>query len=110
MGKMSRNKGKTGERELAKVLQAHGYDARRGQQFKGGNDSADVVGLPGIHIECKRVETLRLWDSLAQAQRDAEGSGDLPAVIHCPNGRPWIVIMTLEDWLQVYEGGVPDEH
>ena len=34
-GSRSRNKGKRGELELAHVLQEHGFDARRGQQFAG---------------------------------------------------------------------------
>lgn len=47
------------ERELANLLKdRYGYDCRRGQQFCGSNGDADVVGLPGIHIECKRVEKL----------------------------------------------------
>lgn len=54
----SREKGKRGERELAGELRRHGYDARRGQQYCGANGDADVVGLSGLHIECKRVERL----------------------------------------------------
>lgn len=46
----SRNKGATGERELAKVLRGYGYNCRRGQQYCGANGDADVVGLPGLHI------------------------------------------------------------
>ena len=54
----SNNKGKNGERELATILREYGYDSRRGQQYCGSNGDADVVGLPGVHIECKRVERL----------------------------------------------------
>ena len=67
----SRNKGETGERELAKVLRGYGYNCRRGQQYCGANGDADVVGLPGLHIECKRVERLNLDDAMAQAKADA---------------------------------------
>ena len=67
----SRNKGATGERELAKVLRGYGYNCRRGQQYCGANGDADVVGLPGLHIECKRVERLNLDDAMAQAKADA---------------------------------------
>ena len=53
----SKQKGKRGELELAKKLQEYGFEARRGQQYSGiGGD--DVVGLEGVHIECKRVEPL----------------------------------------------------
>lgn len=56
----SRRKGASGERELAKKLREYGYEARRGQQYCGSNGDADVVGIPGIHIECKRVEALNI--------------------------------------------------
>ena len=32
-GPMSRNKGKVGEREVAELLRAHGFPARRGVQY-----------------------------------------------------------------------------
>lgn len=102
MGKMSRNKGKAGERELARILREHGYDARRGVQYHGGADSPDVVGLAGVHIEVKRVEALRLWDALEQSRADA--GGDMPVVMHRKNGQPWVVIQPLEDWLKLYGG------
>ena len=60
MGKTSRDKGKRGEREVASLLRSYGYDTHRGQQYHGGKDSPDVVGLPGIHIEVKRTEAFRL--------------------------------------------------
>ena len=43
----SRQKGKGGELELAKLLRAYGYNARRGQQYSGISGDADVVGVPG---------------------------------------------------------------
>lgn len=102
-GKTSRNKGKVGERELAAALRAEGFEsARRGQQYSGSETSADVVGLPGIHIECKRVEKLNIYDAIEQAQRDAGESGELPAVFHRRNRKPWLVTMPLSDWMILY--------
>ena len=100
----SRQKGKRGEIELAKVLREAGYDTRRGQQYSGTETSADVVGLPGIHIECKRVENLNVYNALAQAIRDTGESGDLPAVFHRKNNQPWLVTMRLDDWLKIFSG------
>lgn len=98
MGKSSRNKGKRGEIELAKALRGLGYAvARRGQQYCGANGDADVVGVPGMHIECKRVEALHLYDALAQAIGDAK-EGELPVVMHRRNNCEWVAIMRLEDW------------
>ena len=97
----SREKGARGERELAKALRSHGYDSRRGQQYCGANGDADVVGLPGIHIECKRVERLDLMAALSQAIGDCK-VGEMPAVMHRKNHCPWLVTMRLDDWMEIY--------
>lgn len=97
----SREKGKCGELELARALRALGYDCRRGQQYSGANGDADVVGLPGIHIECKRVERLNLTGAVHQALRDTK-PGELPAVFHRRNDEPWLVTMPLGDWIEIY--------
>ena len=100
----SREKGKRGERELAGVLRQHGYETHRGAQYKGGPQSPDVEGLPHIHIECKRVERLDIYAAIDQSRRDAQGSGDLPAVFHRKNNCDWLVTMRLEDWMRLYKG------
>lgn len=97
----SRRKGQRGELELANKLREYGYDCRRGQQFSGANGDADVVGLPGIHIECKRVERLNLEDAMEQSRRDAR-DGEIPVVMHRKTRSPWLVTMTLEDWIEIY--------
>ena len=100
MSKTSREKGKRGEREVAGLLRSYGYDARRGVQYHGGEDSPDVVGLKGMHIEVKRTETLRLYDALSQSKADA--GDDMPIVIHRKNNCEWVVIQPLEDWIELY--------
>lgn len=96
----SREKGKRGERELATTLRGYGYGTRRGQQYCGANGDADVVGLPGIHIECKRVERLNLDDAMAQAKADAKG--DIPVVMHRKNNGEWRATMSLADFMKIY--------
>ena len=99
MGKMSRDKGKRGERELAAYLRKHGVDgARRGQQYNGGDGSADVVGLPGYHIECKRTERLHIYDAMAQSVQDAR-EGEIPIVAHRRNRSEWLVVLRIDDFL-----------
>lgn len=98
----SMRKGKRGERELAKKLKEHGYDTRRGQQFCGANGDADVIGLPGIHIECKRVERLNIYDAITQAKADAKDE-DTPTVFHRKNNCEWLVTMRLDDWIELYK-------
>lgn len=97
----SREKGKRGERELASVLRSLGFDCRRGQQFSGANGDADVVGLPGIHIECKRTERLDLYGALAQAKHDVR-DGEKPVVVHRRNNCQWVVVQPLDDWIEMY--------
>jgi len=98
----SKRKGKRGELELAKKLQEYGFNTRRGQQYSGlGGD--DVVGLEGIHIECKRVERLNVYDAMKQACKDAEAD-ELPAVFWRKNKEQWVVTMDLCDWIELYKG------
>jgi Holliday junction resolvase len=98
----SRAKGKRGELALARKIREHGLAARRGQQYSGANGDADVIGLPGIHIECKWVERLNIWDAYDQANRDAK-RGEIPIVCHKKNGTKWLVSMDLDDWLEMYK-------
>ena len=97
----SRKKGARGERELARALREYGYDCRRGQQYCGLGGDADVVGLPGLHLEVKRVERLELENAMAQSIRDAKGE-ELPVVMHRKNNCPWLVTMGLEDFMTIY--------
>lgn len=97
----SRTKGAVGERELAKKLREYGYDCRRGQQYCGANGDADVIGLEGIHIECKRVERLNMDEAMLQAIRDRR-EGEYPAVFHRKNNHEWLVTMRLDNWIELY--------
>lgn len=97
----SREKGKRFERKLAGMLRNYGYDARRGQQYCGANGDADVIGLPGIHIEAKAVERLNIYDAMSQAKRDAR-DGELPAVFHKKNNCNVLVTMEFDDWIRLY--------
>lgn len=98
----SRQKGARGEREIAKILRQRGYDARRGQQYSGANGDADVVGLPGIHIEVKRVEALNIDKAMEQAITDAK-PGEMPAVFHRKNGKEWKATVRLKDFIKLYK-------
>ena len=97
----SNQKGKRGERELANKLKEYGYDCRRGQQYCGANGDADVIGLKGIHIECKRVEKLNVLKAMKQAGEDCKGN-DFPTVFHRKDNEKWLVTMRLNDWIKLY--------
>jgi Holliday junction resolvase len=97
----SRAKGAAAEREVAEILRANGYtDARRGQQFAGGPESPDVIGIPGFHLEVKRVENFSLYPAMDQAERDS-GVGELPVVVHRKSHRRWVAILDFEKFLDL---------
>ena len=97
----SRKKGKRYELHVAGLFKAEGYDARRGQQYCGANGDADVVGVRGLHIECKAREKTQLYDWVCQAKNEAQ-IGDLPVVIHKKNNCADLVTMEFKDWIQLY--------
>lgn len=115
----SKNKGSKGERELARVLNdLLGIQSRRGQQYCGLEGNPDVVlqkqvgdelvDISGLHVECKRVECLRLYEALGQSKRDAR-EGEIPVVCHRKNNKPWVIIFELDrlkdiaDWIKSLE-------
>lgn len=99
----SKDKGKRFERELAAILREYGYEARRTAQYAGNTDeAADVIGLPGIHIEAKHQEAMRLYEWMEQAIRDTKND-DLPTVFHKKNRADILVTMRLDDWMKLYK-------
>ena len=91
MGAKSREKGRKGESQWVHVLRAHGIEARRGVQHKGGPDAPDIIddlALP-VHWEVKRVEALKLHAARAQAAEEA-APGELPIVVSRRNRDVWV--------------------
>lgn len=99
----SKQKGARFERQLASRLREYGYPARRTAQYCGNTgDASDVVGLPGLHIEAKACEQMRLYDWMSQAKRDCTGTGRLPAVFHKRNNHEILVTLELPDFMEIY--------
>lgn len=102
MGKInSRQKGARGEREIAHFFQKYGIEARRGQQFSGLQGDADVVGVPYLHLEIKRVQALNLDKAMEQSKRDAR-EGEVPTVVHRKDRQEWRITLTLEDFMPFF--------
>ncbi len=97
----SRDKGARGEREFAAFLREQGFAARRGQQYSG-LEGEDVIGLPGHHVEVKRVEKLNLRAAMAQSIRDAK-EGEVPIVAHRRNWGEWLITLRARDYLKKAE-------
>lgn len=97
----SRAKGKRGELELVHKLREYGFDVRRGQQYNGADGSADIIGIYGLHIECKRVEQLNIEKALKQSENDSK-ENEVPVVMHRKNGEDWKVTMRLSDFVHLW--------
>jgi len=97
MGKPSRDKGKRGEREAAGILsELFGVPVRRAQQYAGNAGTADLVGLPGVHVEVKRRERGNVAGWMDQAVGDAADE-TTPLVVHRASGKPWLATCRLDD-------------
>lgn len=107
MGAKSQRKGRAAELELTRIFQNHGYNVEAGRAQSYG-EVPDLSGLPNIHIECKRAETVRLSEWMAQAERDSQRFGDgAPAVFFRRSRSPWLVCMRLSEWLELYRSYCP---
>jgi len=98
MGKMSRDKGKTGEREVVKLFKSWGLKAFRtaqacGMPFGSRSGVADV-DLQGFHIEVKRTETAKLHEWFEQFNRDRQASPGF--IMHRKNGGQWMAIVPMD--------------
>lgn len=100
-GRGRRAKGARGQREAAAA-----WTAATGLPARNGGQAGQVAGMDleqpaAVRLEVKRTERLRLWEALDQAKRDA---GGLPyAVLHRANGRPWAIILPMEDLVPFIE-------
>lgn len=105
MGKInSKDKGARFERQLAGMFRNYGYtDARRTAQYCGNTgEASDVVGLPGIHVEAKHQEKMRLYDWMDQAKRDSSGRDEKPVVFHKKNNAEVLVTLRFDDFMEIY--------
>ena len=98
----SKEKGRKGESEVAHILREYGYDGERGRQYCGLKGNADVIGLPGVHLEIKRVERLQMHDAMRQSVRDAK-EGEVPMVVHRRNREEWLAILPFKDFMEMYK-------
>ena len=103
MGKMSRDKGKRGEREVAALIRSHGFTAKRGQQHRGGVDSPDIIhNIPNVTLEVKFREQFSLYAALEKLGYETPLNRWL-AVFHRRLRKPWIVFMDADDFLSIME-------
>lgn len=98
-----RSKGNRAELALREVLRDAGYTTARRNFQSGGQGGGDLIdAIPGVHVECKHQETLRLWQWIAQAENEARPT-DIPAVIFKRNRSQFYACIPLTDFLGLLE-------
>ena len=106
IGRASKQKGARFELEVAHYLQDHGFPGthRTAQHCGKTGDAGDVDGVPHLHIECKHVEKLNLYNAYHQSVRDnnAKNAGDIPVVIHKKNREETLITLSLDDFIKIF--------
>lgn len=108
MGKASRDKGKRGELELAKLWAEAlpGVTVRRGGQDQAhrGEKSPDIITGGLFRIEAKRYAKITrgvLVNALVQAERDAM-PGEIPVACCRADRGQWVAAMRLHDLVDLF--------
>lgn len=88
-GKLSRNKGKGYEREIANELKPYwGENVKRGWQSRAGDEDPDVDGTP-FWIECKRGKKTNHRAAFRQAEEATDGR---PVLVFCRDDREETIV------------------
>lgn len=94
----SRRKGIVGEREVARVYEAAGFEVR-GLEGSGDHLVACRDGLV-VHSEVKRQERVRMPEWLAQAEAEAP-PGAVPVVAFRQNRGRWYAALPLDQLVEL---------
>lgn len=101
MSPKPRSKGSRGELALLQVLHRHGWTTARRNWQSGGQGGGDIVeGIPGVSIECKNAESVRIWDWWAQTKAAAKPT-DMPLLAFKRSRSEWLAVVPLEDLLEL---------
>lgn len=105
-GLRSKRKGRLGEQQLARILREAFPEfaaaiKRSIQSRGGGKEGADVVGLPGFHLEHKQGQKPNMRAAYAQAVSDSQGKGFPMAVVQFDHARDRLCVLSLSDMLRI---------
>lgn len=101
MASASRRKGLAGEREVAAIFQAAGFDVR-GLEGSGDHLCVRRDGLT-IHSEVKRRERLNVWELIAQMEEEAP-QGTVAVGTFRRNRSRWYAVVALDDLVRLAHG------
>jgi hypothetical protein len=95
-------RGKRGELEVAELLRPLFPEVRT---RRAGGESArdtrgsDLVGTAPYVCQIKRRERLNVVEAWNEAAQNANGA--VPLLIHRRDHSPWLVTMSLEEWMEL---------
>lgn len=100
MGRASRTKGKSGEREVSRILADRGIHHDR--LLDGRHQVHGDILAGDLALEVRRREQIRItaWSKVHEAEVPDHLT---PAIVYRSNGEPWRVSLTLEDFLDLVE-------
>jgi hypothetical protein len=99
IGRRSRRKGATGERELFHLLSDElGFCVTR-NLTQTRDSGCDSLSVPGFTIECKRVESPFRVAWMDQAIASVSPDHEVPAVFYRQSRQPWRAAFRLSDLL-----------
>lgn len=106
-GKMSRNKGGSGEREVAGILKAGlGIDISRTPRSGAWKHAkGDLYGVPGFNVEVKRQERTRVEEWYQQSVDDTK-EGEIPLLIYRRSRQPWKVVISLDHFIDIMKSHI----
>lgn len=96
MSTKSKQKGKRGEIEAAKIM----TELTNATWQREGNFGEDIICDKDtfLHVEVKRRERLNIHAAMDQSQRYSDKNGDtLPIVLHRKNNHDWLVTVKFND-------------
>ena len=104
MGRSQRAKGVRYEQKIARYYETMGFNAKRGDQRRYGDDAPDVVldELPDLWIECSHRAgggfAFRKWDQAVEAVGNERKN--IVLHLHEDNG-PDLVVVSAEFWKEI---------
>lgn len=101
-GRSSKRKGARGENLVRDLAIQAGFTECLRSFASGATGGGDLIGIPGLSIECKAVEKLNVQKAYDQACAAARPT-ETPIVAHKRARREWLVTLDLRTFLELYK-------
>jgi hypothetical protein len=102
VSKSQRDKGAAAEREVCAIL-AESLGAPIKRKLGQARDGGDDIEIGKFRIEVKRRETVAI-DAWCEQVEACTEIGQVPVVVYRRNGKPWRVVLRLEDFIPLMRG------